>query len=380
MQVVEKRRLRAKQPSLRSLALLFFVFIAGFLGAWGAIESGFVKGDTQDITQNRQTVVAQEGEVIADVANKVSPSVVSITTTQNGTRDFFGRAMEAQGAGTGIIVSSDGYVLTNKHVVPDGTNQVEIVTSDGTTYDNVKVIGSDPSNDIAFLKIEGGKNLVAAKLGDSEKVRVGQKVVAIGNALGQFQNTVTQGIISGKGRPLEASGSAGEESESLTNLFQTDAAINPGNSGGPLVSLNGDIIGVNTAVAEQAQGIGFAIPINDAKGLLKGVLEQGRVVKPFLGVQFMMLNKSVANELNAGRDSGALIYAGVDDPVVAGSPADKAGLKRGDVIVKVDGQDVNEGSSLATRLNQFKPGDEVELTLLRDKKEQKVKVTLSEYK
>lgn len=374
---VEQRR-----PSLRSLGLIFFVFVAGFLGAWAAIQSGWVEqngNNPNNIAKNRQTVV-QEGEVIADTANKVSPSVVSVTTTQTNATDFFGRAMQSEGAGTGIIVSKDGYVLTNKHVVPDGTTDVKIIAADGTSYENVKVIGSDPSNDIAFLKIEGEKDLPAATLGNSDTVRVGQKVIAIGNALGQFQNTVTQGIISGKGRPLQATDGNGQDAESLTNLFQTDAAINPGNSGGPLVNINGEVIGINTAVAEQAQGIGFAIPINDAKGLLEGVLEKGRVVKAFLGVQYIMLNKSLANEVNAELDHGALVYAGADDPVVSGSPAAKAGLKRGDIILKVNDEEVNENASLSTRLNKYQPGEEVTLTVHRNGKDQSIKVTLEEYK
>lgn len=146
------------------------------------------------------------------------------------------------------------------------------------------------------------------------------------------------------------------------------------------MNFDGEIIGINTAVAEQAQGIGFAIPINDAKGLLQGVLKQGRIIKPFLGVQYVMLNASVANELNAGRQQGALVYGGQENPVVAGSPADKAGIRRGDIITHVNGKEVKDTAPLATQLNQFKPGDEVELTLVRDGKEQTVKVTLEEYK
>ncbi|HSX28067.1 MAG TPA: trypsin-like peptidase domain-containing protein [Candidatus Saccharimonadales bacterium] len=376
-----RRNAQVKKPSLRSLALIFFVFVAGFLGAWGAIESGFIKASNKTITQNRETVVTQEGEVIADVANKVSPSVVSVNTTQTSAGGVFGQAVESQGAGTGIIVSSDGYVLTNKHVIPDGTDKVQIVTANGTTYDNVQVIGRDPSNDIAFLKIQGVKDLTAAKLGDSDSVRVGQKVIAIGNALGQFQNTVTQGIISGKGRPLQASDSSDSQStESLSNLFQTDAAINPGNSGGPLLNINGEVIGINTAVAEQAQGIGFALPINDAKGLLQGVLSQGKVVKAFLGVQYIMLTPATSKQVNADLDHGALVYAGTGNPIVAGSPAEKAGLKRGDIITQVNGKDVNENAPLASRLGQFQPGDQVSLTVHRDGKDQTIKVTLEEYR
>lgn len=363
----------------RGIIVVVFMGLAAFIGSWTAMESGLITPQT--ITKNQRTVVEQEGDLIADVANRVSPSVVSITTEGTSSTGFFGQTQQSEGAGTGIIISSDGYVLTNKHVIPDGTSKVEVVTSGGTTYSNVDVVGRDPSNDVAFLKINGAKNLQAATLGDSDKIRVGEKVVAIGNALGQFQNSVTQGIISGKGRPLQASDQSGsQDSESLTNLFQTDAAINPGNSGGPLVNMNGEVVGINTAVAQDAQGIGFAIPINDAKGVVGSVLREGKIIRPFLGVQYIMLNASVAKQTNASLDHGALVYAGQQDPVVAGSPADKAGLKSGDVITKVNGQAINESYSLSTALNNFKPGDKVTLTIHRDGHDSNVKVTLDQYK
>lgn len=359
--------------------LLFFCFVAAFLGAWGAIEAGFIKGGSKEgITQNKETVVLQEGEVIADVFNKTSPAVVSITTKSIAADPFFGRQTQSEGAGTGMIVSKDGYILTNKHVIPEGAESVTVVRSDGTSYENVRIIGRDPTNDIAFLKIEGVSDLPTVSLGNSDSVRVGQKVVAIGNALGQFQNTVTQGIISGSGRPIEAQD--GGQSESLTNLLQTDAAINPGNSGGPLVNINGEVIGINTAIAQEAEGIGFAIPINDAKGLLDGVLAQGRLVRPFLGVQYIMLTPGLARQLNAKLDYGALVYAASGSAVVAGSPAEKAGLERGDIITKVNGQDVNSQASLASRLSHFKPGDEIELKVYRGDKEVTFKAKLEEYK
>jgi serine protease Do len=366
---------------MRVLLVVVLAFIAAFGGTWTALESGWIDR-TSTITKNQRTVVEQEGALIADVAKQVSPSVVSVTTQGTTPTGFFGQQQQSEGAGTGIIISSDGYVLTNKHVIPDGTTKVEVVTADGTTYSNVTVVGSDPSNDIAFLKINGAKNLRAATIGDSDKVQVGEKVVAIGNALGQFQNSVTQGIISGKGRPLQASDSDqsnDQNSESLTNLFQTDAAINPGNSGGPLVNMNGEIVGINTAVAENAQGIGFAIPINDAKGVIGSVLRQGKIVKPFLGVQYIMLNASVAKQLNASLDHGALVYTDQDSAVVSGSPADKAGIKRGDVITKINGKDLGDNYSLSSALGNFKPGDEVTLTIHRDGKDSDVKLTLTQY-
>lgn len=358
--------------------IVFFCFVAGFLGAWAALQSGLVTTtNSKSISENRNTVVLQEGEVIADASKKISPSVVSVRT-QMVTQSAFGSSA-SEGAGTGIIVSKDGYVVTNKHVVPDGTEKVSVVTSDGKTFENVRVIGRDPVNDLAFLKIDGVDNLTPATLGDSDKVQVGQKAIAVGNALGEFQNTVTQGIISGKGRPVTASD--GSKAESLTNLFQTDAAINPGNSGGPLININGEVIGINVAVAQGAEGIGFAIPINDAKSLIEGVIQQGTIVRPYLGVQYVMLNVAVAKQLNASRESGALVYAGGEgEAVVVGSPAEKAGLKRGDIVIKVNGQEVNEENPLASRLNRFKPGDSIDLTVVRDGQEQTLKATLEQYK
>jgi serine protease Do len=380
------RTLRKVRPPvsarMRLLLVVAVAFIAAFGGTWAALESGWISR-TSTITKNQRTVVEQEGDLIANVAKQVSPSVVSITTQGTAATGFFGQQQQSEGAGTGIIISTDGYVLTNKHVIPDGTTKVQVVSSDGTTYSNVSVVGGDPSNDIAFLKINGVKNLRAATLGDSDKVDVGEKVIAIGNALGQFQNSVTQGIISGKGRPLQAAGSDqgnGQDSESLTNLFQTDAAINPGNSGGPMVNMSGEVVGINTAVAEDAQGIGFAIPINDAKGVVGSVLREGKIIKPFLGVQYIMLNASVAKQLNASLDHGALVYANQDDAVVSGSPADKAGIKSGDVITKINGKDVGDTYSLSSALGNFKPGDQVTLTVHHDGKDANLKVTLTQYK
>lgn len=363
----------------KTVGIIFFCFVAGFLGAWAAIESGVIKGkSSQAITENRQTVVLQEGEVIAAASKKVSPSVVSITS-EGAIQSAFGRETTQTGAGTGIIVSNDGYIITNKHVVPEGVSNVTVVTTDNKTYENVPVIGRDPVNDLAFLKIPNVNNLQAAELGDSDKVQVGQKVIAIGNALGQFQNTVTEGIISGLGRPVEAGGD-GQGTEQLSNLFQTDAAINPGNSGGPLVDIDGKIIGITVAIAQDAQGIGFAIPINDAKSLIESVISKGEIVRPYLGVQYVMLTAANAKALNAPIEHGALIYASNGEPVVANSPAQRAGLQRGDIITKVNGQDVSEQMPLASRLTRFKPGDEVELTVRRNNQDTIIKATLDQYR
>lgn len=317
-------------------------------------------------------------DAITKVVDTVSPSVVSIVTSTT-TQTIFGAA-DQEAAGTGIIVSKDGYILTNHHVVSTAS-KAQIVMSDGTTYDNVAVVGSDPLNDIAYLKISGVDNLTPAELGDSSTTRVGQQVVAIGNALGQFQNTVSSGIISGKGRPLSASSEAsGSDSESLTDLLQTDAAINPGNSGGPLLNYSGQVIGINTAVASDAEGIGFAIPINAAKGTLKSVLEGKGVQRAYLGVRYVEITASVAKQYDLPVKTGAYIASsGSGSPIVAGGPAAQAGLQEKDIITKINGQTIGTAGGVSTLIGQYAPGDTIEITYLRNGSEKTTKVTLGAF-
>ncbi len=356
--------------------------VSSAVTAWFLLGTGLVKPDaTQTITANRGTIVLQQGEIVADVFKKVSPSTVAITTESQAAspRSFGASSLLEQGAGSGIIISADGYVLTNKHVIPDGTSKLSVVLADGTTYSDVSVVGRDPLNDIAFLKINGVKNLPAVELGDSDAVQPGQQVVAIGNALGEFRNSVTSGIISGTGRPIQADDGSGS-SEQLENLIQTDAAINPGNSGGPLVTLDGKVIGINTATSEQGQGIGFAIPINDTKSLVNSVLKQGKIVRPYLGVRYVTLDKSTADQLNLSVSQGAYVMGDSSNPaVVSGSPADQAGLRSGDVITKVNGTDLTDTHTLASALAQTSPGDKVTLTIIRSGKTQDVNIILAPY-
>ncbi len=368
---------------LRGALLVGFicVLISVLLTAGGLAGAYLIGRNTTyaNIDSSRQMIV-QEGEVIADVAQKVSPSVVSIVTEQQSTVQslFYGsQVRKSQAAGTGVIIDSSGYILTNKHVVPEGITNLGIVTYDGNEYQNVQVVGRDPLNDLAIIKVSDPKDFVAAKLGDSDSVRVGHKVIAIGNALGQFQNTVTSGIISGIGRPVEASDEAGSLTEQLTNLFQTDAAINSGNSGGPLINYNGEVVGINTAVAADAQNIGFAIPINETKGIITSVKETGKVSRPFLGVRFITLNEAAANELKSDVKEGAYIDT-QQGAVVAGSPADKAGLKPGDIITRVNDTEVTERIPLTSAISRYKVGETVTLTIVREGKEQKVSATLAE--
>lgn len=360
-----------------ALAFVLFSFVLGFLGGWTAIRFIGAPEAKQQLTENRQEIVVQEGELISDIADKVSPSVVSIAVQSTSNDSFYRMPTTQESAGTGIILSSDGLVLTNRHVVPKDTTNLSIVLSDGTEYTNIEIIGRDPFNDIAYLKIKDAKDLKPAVLGDSSKVRVGEKVLAIGNALGQFKNTVTAGIISGIGRPITAS-SGDNESESLTNLFQTDAAINPGNSGGPLVNMNGEIIGMNTAVAGGAENIGFAIPINDAKNGIESVKQNGKLIRPYLGVRYVDITDDIAKELSLPVNRGAYVYSTTlgSPAVVPGSPADKAGVKTEDIITKIGDKQIDENNALTTLVGAHKVGDTIKITLLRDGEEKTLDVTL----
>lgn len=371
---LKKARRPIGRTSFATLVLLG-ALVFGAAGASGAVYVLGMNGSTQIV--NKQSVVSQEGELVADVAAKVSPSVVSIVT-ESTTQTVYGTAADQSAAGSGIIISKDGYVVTNKHVVSSSTKSIEIILSDGTSYTNVKFVGSDPGNDITFLKIQDVSNLTPATLGDSSSMKVGEKVIAIGNALGEYQNTVTTGIVSALGRPVTAGDESGNSTETLENLLQTDAAINPGNSGGPLVNLNGEIIGINTAVASDAQGIGFAIPINDVKGMVKTLLAEGKVVKPYIGVRYVSITADVAKQYSLSVKSGAYIIGGNNEAaVVSGSPAEKAGLKEKDIITKVNGTAVDATHPFASLIAQHSVGEEVTITYLRDGKEATVKITLA---
>jgi serine protease Do len=364
------------------LGCLGMGFVGGLIGSRTALLTG------SSSTKVQQNIVLNESQLISSIAKEVGQSVVSIEVTSTGSQtDFFGRdrSISQRSAGTGFIINADGIVITNRHVIPEQATKVAVTLSDGTILDNVSVIGrtsdEDPL-DIAFLKINDakGKKLVPAKLGDSSKVQVGDKVIAIGNALGQFQNTVTEGIISGHGRSVQAGDSSGGEVENLQDLFQTDAAINQGNSGGPLVNINSEVIGINTAVAAgDAQNIGFAIPINDAKGTIDSVLKSGKLERPFLGVRYVSLTDDLADQYDLNVKRGAYIVPsqGGDASIVPDSPAQKSGLKEGDVITKVNNQNVDSSNSLTSLLGQYKVGETVTITIVRDGKTQTVQATLA---
>lgn len=330
---------------------------------------------TNDSNGNMANFV--EGTV-ADVVDKVSESVVSIVTSTKST-SYFGQSYTGSAAGTGMIVTSDGYILTNKHVI-DGASKITVVLDDGTSYTDVEVAAVDPLNDVAFLKIKDVNNLKPVTLGDSKTVAVGQQVIAIGNALGQYQNSVTAGIVSGTGRSLTATDSTGSVSEELSDMIQTDAAINSGNSGGPLVNAAGEVIGINTATSGTAENMGFAIPISSVKGMLKQLMETGKASRAYVGVYGVDITADVAKEYNLPVSAGAYLYnTSKYSSVIKDSPADKAGLKDKDIVTAVNGAKIGTAGSLSSLIGEYKPGDTVQLTVIRDGKEIAVNVTLGAY-
>jgi len=339
-------------------------------------------------------------EAVVKAVKDYSPAVVSIIITKDmpvyeryyarGTDpfDFWDFQMpqlrqrgteERQiGAGTGFIVDEDGTILTNKHVVSDNQAQYTVVMSDGERY-AAKVTAADPVNDIAVVKISdgGGRRFPAVALGDSDNLQIGQSVIAIGNALGEFDNTVSVGVISGMQRSITAYG-AGED-EVLEDLIQTDAAINEGNSGGPLLNLKGEVIGINTAIASGAQNVGFVIPINLAKRGLAQAKTSGKIVYPYLGVYYTMIDARLQKENNLPADRGAWIAAGESGTaVMAGSPAQTAGLKDGDIILEIGGQKLDQKNSLARVIAKYNPGDKVKLKVRRAGGEIELEATLGE--
>lgn len=315
---------------------------------------------------------------ISEIANSVSKSVVSIITNTSTTGSFF-TGQVSQAAGTGFILSSDGYIATNKHVVANAT-KIGVILDDGSTYEDVELIGTDPINDFAIVKIKDVKNLTPIKIGDSKTTNIGQQVIAIGNALGTYQNSVTSGIISGKGRSLTASDSSRTTYETLSDMIQTDAAINGGNSGGPLVNAAGEVIGINTAYASQGNNVGFAIPINSVKGIMAGVLKDGKFERAVLGVRYQTITPLIAKEKKLDVTAGAYVKGSNNaSAVIKGSAGDKAGIKDGDIITAVNGTKIGTAGSLGSLIGEYAVGDTVKLEVYRDKKYVQLDVKLEAY-
>lgn len=336
---------------------------------------------------NVQVPLSDEQRTISAI-KKVLPSVVSISIVGNVVVDVmstdtgsFSTSSKKQqlGSGSGFIISSDGLILTNKHVVDfDNAKAPEfLVTLNSSKKYKAKLIGKDPTNDLAVLKIEATK-LPAVVFGNSGQLELGQSVVAIGNALGVYKNSVTKGVVSGLNRSIVASGNQ-VQSETLSNVIQTDAQINLGNSGGPLINLSGEVIGVNVAVDEGGQSLGFAIPSNEVKPVVVSVKRDKKIIRPRLGIMFVNINAEIADQLNLAVDYGALIR-GTDTSagVIANSPAAKAGLMDGDIIVEVDGKKLDKVGLLET-IGNYRPGQKVGLVIRRDTRRILRTVTLGSF-
>jgi len=287
-----------------------------------------------------------------------------------------GTKKQEVGGGSGFVISSDGLILTNKHVVSDEKAEYTVLTNDGKKYD-AKVLARDSVQDLAVLKISA-LGLNPLKLGDSDSLKLGQTAIAIGNALGEFRNTVSTGVISGLYRKITASDSVGN-TEDLDGLIQTDAAINSGNSGGPLLNLKGEVIGINTAIVSGAQNIGFAIPINKAKRAIESVKKSGKILTPYLGVRYLVIDDQMAEKEKLSVKRGALVRGNQDGAgVIKDSPADKAGLLAEDIILEVNGTKIDESNNLTSLIQKYQVGDKISLKILRDGKEIKVEAILEE--
>ena len=356
-----------------------------------------------EIQQSAYTPTISYEQAIINAVKSSTPSVVSIVISKNvpvyeqqwvnpfgelgpgfniQVPQYVQKGTELQqiGAGSGFIVSADGLILTNKHVVLDSLAEYTVFTNDGQKYP-AKVLALDPAQDLAVVKIQSeGGAFQPAKLGDSSGIQIGQTAIAIGNALGQFTNTVSVGVVSGLQRTISASDKTGGFSETLQGIIQTDAAINSGNSGGPLLNLKGEVIGINTAMAEGAQNIGFAIPINMAKRDIEQVSRSGKIVYPFLGIRYVAINSKVKQEYGLQVDYGALVLRGSagEPAVIAGSAAQNAGIKEGDLILRVNGEEITISNTLSEIILKYNPGETVILKILRNGQELNVDVVLGE--
>lgn len=341
--------------------------------------------------------IIQEDSAIIDVVEKSTLAVVSIVVSKDMPKvqkffdpfGFFDNApdqdnspgnmkKEKIGAGTGFIITSDGMIATNKHVVSDATAEYTVVTSDGKEH-IAKVLARDPLIDVAVIKIEG-TDYSTLSFGNSESLKIGQTAVAIGNSLGEFSNTVSKGIISGLKRTLIA-GNGFNDSEKLTNIIQTDAAINPGNSGGPLLDINGKVIGINVAIAQGAQNVGFAIPANQVLKTTEQVRNTGKISTPYLGVRYIPVDDILQKKINLAFNYGVMVLRGqemTDFAVIPGSPADKAGIVENDIILEINGQKIDTTNVLIELLAKFKVGDEIVLKIWHKGSIKEVKVKLEE--
>ncbi len=387
--------------------IIFIGFVAGFVGSiFSFFLFPYLRLSIPGMTQ--RTVLDSEETSVIHLAEVANPAVVSIIIEKEfgprSVRDIFfddfigllppsldvpdintssssnGTSSQLQqiGGGSGFIISTDGLIVTNRHVIADEDAVYTVVLNDGTRYP-VTVVAKDPVMDVALVKIEA-KNLPTLKLGDSDTLKIGQTVLAIGNALAEYGNTLTKGVISGIGRRVEA-GDARGFVEVLEGAIQTDAAINPGNSGGPLLDVSGKVVGINTAVSETGQLLGFAIPINSVRKTIEIVEKEGRLLRPWLGIRYVPITPRFAKEYNLPVTYGVLVQQGAtpaDVAVLPGSPAEKAGIVENDIIVAINGEKIEDRDSLSQFILKYAIGDTITVTVLHDNEERELKITLEE--
>ena len=374
----------------RSLYILLVMVIAGGSALTGALAGGAVVYRTlqqpgklpapiQDIlpannTNPNQTFTLDTTNIetsITQSVQKVGPAVVTVVGTIPGQFTIFGNTGDQTVSGTGFFITDQGYIVTNNHVV-EGTKEVNIVLSDGT-QEKATIVGTDLYSDIAVLKTDG-KVPAVARLGNSDVLKPGESVIAIGSPLGNFKNTVTVGVVSATGRSIDTG-----NGYQIEDLIQTDAAINHGNSGGPLVNLAGEVIGINTLIVRNtnsgdvAEGLGFAIPVNTAQAVAQQIIQKGYFARPYLGISFQPIDPNIAANYNLPAKWGVYVT-----DVASGSPASQAGLQQGDIITKVGNVALDETHSYINTLFTFKPGDQITLEVVRGNQTTQVQVTLGE--
>jgi 2-alkenal reductase len=376
----------------KTLYILLVMAVAGVSALTGAAAGGAVvyqviqRGNslpapmqdilTTDNTNPHQTLTLNTTDIETSVTQsveRVGPAVVTVVGTVPGQNTFFGPTGDQTVSGSGFFITDQGYILTNNHVV-DGTKEVNIILSDGTEQ-KATIVGTDLYSDIAVLKTDGEVPAVA-RLGNSDVLKPGESVIAIGSPLGNFKNTVTVGVVSATGRSIDTG-----NGYQVEDLIQTDAAINHGNSGGPLVDLAGEVIGINTLIVRNtgsgdvAEGLGFAIPVNTAQAVAQQIIQKGYFARPYMGINFQPINPDIAAQYNLPAQWGVYVTKVADN-----SPASKAGLKEGDIITKVGDVALDETHSYVNALFTFKPGDQITLNVMRDGKDTQIQVTLGEAK
>ncbi|MCL5667112.1 MAG: trypsin-like peptidase domain-containing protein [Patescibacteria group bacterium] len=350
--------------------------MAVLIAANAAVSQKFSLNGSQPSAAQGQAATDEQQAILA-VRNAKS-SVVSVVGFNPNQANNSAAASDGSGsssdivAGTGFVLSSDGYIASNNHVVQDPSLKYEVIMPDNTSYD-AKVVGLDKFDDVAVLKINAN-NLAPAKLGDSDSLETGQTVFAIGNSLGKYQNTVTRGVVSGLGRSVSEGGDSSALPR-IPNLIQTDAAINPGNSGGPLINMSGEVVGMDTMIDTGGQGLGFAIPINVVKAAAGQLKTGGQIRVPYAGLSFITIDTITKQLKGLPVGNGAYV-----DSVVSGGPADKAGIKAGDIVLEVNRQPLDQNHELDMTVRQYQPGNQVSMTILRDGQKQDVAVLLGEFK